>query len=202
MRRAVDLLVAVGCLVIFAPLIVLIAALIRLDSPGAILYSPRMIGHRGKVFSLFRFRTMSRQPADPDPEQRLTRIGWFIREYSLDHLPMLVNLLRGDLTLVGPRPMETGVVNMQDPVWQQYFAVWPGLFNYAVLKLGRLWTPIRSTTPTLNQELELEYLQTRSWLSDLKLFINSIRVFVISGGNIKARGKPDIALKNKIDNGL
>ena len=198
MRRAVDLLVAVGCLVIFAPLIVFIAVLIRLDSRGTILYSPRMVGHRGKVFSLFRFRTMSRQPADPNPEQRLTRIGRLIREYSLDHLPMLVNLLRGDLTLVGPRPMETSVVNMQDPVWQEYFAAKPGLFNYAVLKLGRLWTPARSTNPTLNQELELEYLQARSRLSDLKLFINSIRVFLVSGGNIKARGKPDMELKNKV----
>ena len=144
MRRALDLLVAIFCLTVFGPLILLIAVLIKLNSPEAILYMPQMVGQHGKVFSLFRFRTMSVDLLNA--EQRLTPIGKFIRNYSLDHLPMLINLLIGDLTLVGPRPMELEVVDFQDKSWQQYFSVKPGLFNYAVLKLGKFGLSHASVT--------------------------------------------------------
>jgi len=124
-------------------------------------------------------------------EERLTRIGRFIQNYSLDHLPQLFNILKGDLTVVGPRPMEIEVVNMQDPIWQRYFEVKPGLVNYAVLRLGRTWTPSRATAPALNQELELEYIEKRSSLFDLHLLWKTLRALIASRGNIKARGEPD-----------
>jgi lipopolysaccharide/colanic/teichoic acid biosynthesis glycosyltransferase len=192
-RRLIDIFVASFCLIIFAPLLLVIAVLIKIDSWGPILYTPRMIGLHGREFFLFRFRTM---PMHGNAEQKLTHVDKFIRNYSLDHLPMLFNLLNGDLTLVGPRPMETDPVNMDDLVWQKYFSVKPGLFNYAVLKLGRSWTPTRKTNSSLNQELELQYLQKRSISSDLKLFLKSIKAFLTSGGNIKARSEPDEDKRN------
>ena len=82
-------------------------------------------------------------------------------------------------------------MNFQEPVWQQYFQVKPGLFNYAVVKLGKSWTPSRSTNPNLNQELELEFQQNRSGRADLQLFAQSVRKFLLSRGNIRARGEPD-----------
>ncbi|HEU0293403.1 MAG TPA: sugar transferase [Anaerolineales bacterium] len=196
MRRAVDLLVAIFCLTIFGPLILLIAVLIQLDSPEAILYMPQMVGQHGKVFSLFRFRTMSVDLLNA--EQRLTPIGKFIRNYSLDHLPMLINLLIGDLTLVGPRPMELEVVDFQDKSWQHYFSVKPGLFNYAVLKLGKLWTLTRISHPALNQELELQYLQNRSTIHDLRLIVKFIWGLITSKGNIKARGAADPEMERQV----
>lgn len=196
MRRAVDLLVAIFCLTIFGPLILLIAVLIKLDSPEAILYMPQMVGQHGKVFSLFRFRTMSVDLLNA--EQRLTPIGKFIRNYSLDHLPMLINLLIGDLTLVGPRPMELEVVDFQDKSWQHYFSVKPGLFNYAVLKLGKLWTLTRISHPALNQELELQYLQNRSTIHDLRLIVKFIWGLITSKGNIKARGAADPEMERRV----
>jgi sugar transferase EpsL len=86
---------------------------------------------------------------DSSIEKRLTTVGRFIRNYSLDHLPMLLNLLKGDITIVGPRPMELEVVRLDDPMWQQYFQAKPGLLNYAVLKLGKMWT--RNVSRTLRQ---------------------------------------------------
>ena len=190
MRRVIDLLVGVFCLTLLAPLLLIIAILINIDSSGPILYVPQMVGQDGKVFSLFRFPTMS--------DGQLTRVGKFIRNYSLDHLPILINLLKGDLTLIGPRPMETHIVDFSDPIWQKYFQVNPGLFNYAVLKLGKTWTPSRTINPELNQELELEYLDKRSLKSDLKLFIDSLYAFIASKGTIKARGEPDVDVKDTI----
>ena len=191
MRRSIDIVFAIFWLIITTPVFVLIAILIRLDSPGSVFYSPQMAGHHGKKFALFRFRTMSPEAHHPSNAQRLTRIGGVLRNYSLDHLPQLINLLKGDLTIIGPRPMERNVVKIQEPVWQQYFQVKPGLFNYAVLKLGKSWTPSRSTNPDLNQELELEFQQRRSAAADLQLFVRFVRKFLLSRGNIKARGEPD-----------
>ena len=91
MRRAVDFVVAIAALILLAPAFLIIAVLIRLDSEGPILYTPRMIGQAGTPFWLLRFRTMA--------GQQVTGVGKFLRNYSLDHLPMLINLLRGDLTL-------------------------------------------------------------------------------------------------------
>lgn len=192
MRRFIDVLFVLLSLIITAPAIVLIAILIKLDSPGSVLYTPQMVGQNGKRFSLFRFRTMPADVPQFSSEQRLTRVGKFIRNYSLDHLPMLINLLKGDLTIIGPRPIEVQVVDLQDPTWQQYFRVKPGLFNYAVLKLGYLWNSSRVNDLGLNQELELEYRQKQSTASDWRLFIRFLRAFITSRGNVKARGKPDL----------
>ena len=191
MRRLIDIVFAIFWLIITTPVFLLIAILIRVDSSGRVFYSPQMVGHNGKKFALFRFRTMSPEAHQLGNEQRLTRIGSILRNYSLDHLPQLINLVKGDLTIIGPRPMELHIVNLQEPVWQQYFRVKPGLFNYAVVKLGKSWTPSRSTHPNLNQELELEFQQKRSVTADLQLFAQFVRKFLVSRGNIKARGEPD-----------
>jgi lipopolysaccharide/colanic/teichoic acid biosynthesis glycosyltransferase len=137
-------------------------------------------------------------PTNLSADARLTRVGRFIRNYSLDHLPTLLNLLKGDVSIIGPRPMEPEVVDLKDPTWQRYFQVKPGLFNYAVLKLGRTYGPSRSSNLGLKRELELEYIQRRSLASDLILFFRFVKAHVVSKGNIKARGKPDPAIEDKL----
>jgi putative colanic acid biosynthesis UDP-glucose lipid carrier transferase len=192
MRRFIDLIFAMFWLVLTSPILLLIAIGIKLDSPGPILYMPAMTGKHGKPFRLFRFRTMHIDQIGPVSQQRFTRLGLLLRNYSLDHLLMLINMIKGDLTLVGPRPMEIQIVDMQDPTWHQYFQVKPGIFNYAVLRLGNTWTPKRFSQRALNQELELEYLKKRSPIFDLQIFLQFLRAFFASRGNVKARGKPDV----------
>jgi len=199
MRRVIDVSLAIFCLTLFLPLILIIAILIKLDSPGPVLYLPQMVGQHGKVFSLFRFRTMIARVGPLNAEQRLTRIGRLIRNYSLDHLPMLINLLSGELTIVGPRPMEVEVVNFENKFWRKYFRVKPGLISYAVLQLGKLWTPTRTTHPNLNQDLELEYLHNRSTIFDIRLFLKTLLGLVMSRGNIKARGAADPDLERQLN---
>ena len=191
MKRGIDVVFALAWLLLTAPLMLVIALLIKLESSGSVLYSQLMVGQHGKVFSLFRFRTMFRYRSERGAEKRLTRVGALIRDLSFDHLPMLINLLKGDLTLVGPRPMEIHAVDFEEPVWQQYFQVKPGLFNYAVLKMGKSWTPSRASRPSLNQTLELEYREQRSSITDFQLLIQFIIAYIKSRGNVKARGTPD-----------
>jgi lipopolysaccharide/colanic/teichoic acid biosynthesis glycosyltransferase len=196
-RRLFDLAFAVVWLIVAAPVMWTIAVLIRLDSSGPVLYTPYMIGRDGRPFRLFRFRTMHvDKPAAFGPDGKLTRVGCFIRNYSLDHLPALFNVLMGNLSVIGPRPMEPEFVDMQDPTWQQYFRVRPGLFNYAVLKLGRTFGPSSAGNLPLKQGLELEYIRKRSLLFDLRLFFEIVLAHIASRGNIKARGEPAIEVED------
>jgi lipopolysaccharide/colanic/teichoic acid biosynthesis glycosyltransferase len=198
-RRLFDLILALFWLLLASPISFLIAILIKFDSIGPILYTPQMIRRNGKPFRVLRFRTMHIDQMNLATEERFTRVGRFIRHYSLDHLPMLINLIKGDLTIVGPRPMEKEAVDLHDPIWGGYFQVKPGLFNYAVLKLGSAWTSSRLSRPALNQELELEYLKKRSPVFDLKLFWEFLRAHLVSRGNVKARGKPDLEVESRLN---
>jgi lipopolysaccharide/colanic/teichoic acid biosynthesis glycosyltransferase len=192
MRRVLDVLFALFWLTLACPIMAIIAVFIKRDSPGPIFYIPTVVGRHGRPFPLFRFRTMH---IDRDPADQIrcpfTQVGQFIRNYSLDHLPMLFNLLIGDVTLIGPRPMEVGRVDLHDPSWQAYCSVKPGLLSYAVLALGKRWTPLQHSTPQHNQQLELAYLKQRSWWTDLRLFMRSLAALISSGGNVKARKEPD-----------
>ena len=190
MKRLVDIVFAICWIILTTPVMILIALLIRLELSGPVLYSTVMVGKNGKTFSLLRFRTM-RHGSSPDSPKNLTRVGNFIRNYSLDHLPMWINLLKGDLTIVGPRPMEPYLVDRTDPIWEQYFLGKPGLINYAILKLGKLWTLTRTSHPALNQKLELEYRKKQSVAQDFRLLLQALQAYVVSKGNVKARGEPD-----------
>jgi lipopolysaccharide/colanic/teichoic acid biosynthesis glycosyltransferase len=197
-RRLIDLTFAVFWLIVTAPVILAIAVLIRLDSSGPALYTPTMIGRNGRLFRLFRFRTMHVDaPAHLSPDEKLTRVGRFIRNYSLDHLPQLFNVLSRDLSVIGPRPMEPEFVDVQGPTWQKYFQVKPGLFHYAVLMLGRTFGPSSGGNLGLKQELELEYIQKRSLLFDLQLFWRTVVAHIASKGNVKVRGVPAIKVKDE-----
>jgi lipopolysaccharide/colanic/teichoic acid biosynthesis glycosyltransferase len=195
-RRRFDLIFALSCLIIAAPAILVIGILIKLSSPGPVLYAPQMVGQNGRLFRLLRFRTMHvDRTAQLNPDERLTRVGRFIRNCSLDHLPTLANILKGDISVIGPRPMEPEFVDLQDPTWQRYFQVRPGFFNYAVLKLGKTFGHTKAGNLPLKQELELEYIQRQSFVFDLQLFLRFIWAHIASGGNHKMRGKPDPTLE-------
>jgi lipopolysaccharide/colanic/teichoic acid biosynthesis glycosyltransferase len=109
---------------------------------------------------------------------------------------MLINLLVGDITIIGPRPMEIDAVDLNEPEWQQYFMVKPGLINYAVLMLGKTWNENRVRNPEFNRGLEIQYTQKQTWKTHFCLFVKSIHAWIISKGNVKARGEPDETIKS------
>jgi lipopolysaccharide/colanic/teichoic acid biosynthesis glycosyltransferase len=188
MKRLVDLLIALALLIPAAPIMLLIAIYLRLDSAGPILYTSSRLGRAARPFGLLRFRTVDiHQPADLPMSQRLTRAGRFIRNLSLDDLPNLLNILKGDLSLVGPRPTEPALINLADPAWQKVLSVRPGLISYAILRLASTY----NTTPWPHRlQLELEYVDRHSLAFDLHLLRHALRDWLRSRGNIKARGTP------------
>lgn len=109
-KRVFDLLVAGSALMVMAPFLIIIAALVRLDSPGPALFRQRRAGFRGRIFRIYKFRTMRTDEDSRDViqavenDKRVTRVGGFLRRYSIDELPQLINVMRGDMSLVGPRP--------------------------------------------------------------------------------------------------
>lgn len=193
MKRIFDLCVASLILLITAPIMLIIAILIRLESAGPVVYASPRVGRYGKIFGMMRFRTVDiSKPSYLAMRERMTRVGRFIRNYSLDDAPNVFNLLKGDLSVVGPRATEPERVDLTDPAWQEILSVQPGLISPAILQLADRYN---SSPATLKQQLEREYVQRRSFRSDLALFQQAYRGLVQSRGNWKTRGKPSIKVE-------
>jgi lipopolysaccharide/colanic/teichoic acid biosynthesis glycosyltransferase len=130
-RRALDVAAAGGALVVLSPLLALCAALVRLETPGPVLFRQTRVGEGGRPFTMLKFRSMRVGVGGPSVtvpgDRRITRTGAFLRATSLDELPQLVNVLRGDMTLVGPRPEVPELAVRYPPECQVVFAFRPGL---------------------------------------------------------------------------
>ena len=175
MKRLGDLLVATPLLIITAPLLAIIAIAIKVDSRGPILYRRRCVGQFGHLFDVLRFRTMVESSIHCSVDDRLTPVGRFIRNYSLDELPILFNVLRGEMSIIGPRPTEPRFVDLADPAWQQILSVRPGAISYAILGLAGNYNV--SSQPLRNR-LELEYIQQQSTLFDLRVLRKATQALV------------------------
>jgi len=186
MTRLLDVFVASLILIIAAPVLLVIAFLIKCDSPGPIIYGSPRIGRNGKEFRLLRLRTVDlSKPAHLSMQERLTRVGRFIRNYSLDDLPNVLNVLKGELSLVGPRPTEPEIVDLNDPAWQKVLTIRPGYISWAVLELASAYNA--SPWP-LKLQLEEQYIQKKSVVFDLLVLRKAVQRLISSRGNIKARG--------------
>jgi lipopolysaccharide/colanic/teichoic acid biosynthesis glycosyltransferase/nucleoside-diphosphate-sugar epimerase len=139
-KRLLDLLVSAIALVLFAPVMVLVAMLVRIDSPGAALYRGRRAGFKGRPFDQLKFRTMVADaerlggPKTTSNDDRITRIGRVLRATKLDELPQLINVLRGEMSLVGPRPMVEDEVRRYADWEQRALDVRPGITDWASVR--------------------------------------------------------------------
>jgi len=174
-KRLMDILASAAALTVLALPMFVIAVLIRRESSGPALFRQRRVGWRGNVFTMLKFRTMR---ADVDPygssprsgcDARLTRIGRFLREKSLDELPQLLNVLGGSMSLVGPRPLYERQAARWDRRQRRRLDVRPGLTGYAqAYGRGRL-------THEEKIEMDLEYVRNRSIWLDGKIILRTIR---------------------------
>jgi len=178
-KRALDLGVAIGVLVLFAPLLVLVAVAIKLDSRGPVLFQQTRIGFSGRPFRILKFRTMSSLDDGPvvrqatRDDQRITRVGRWLRRTSVDELPQLINVLRGNMSLVGPRPHALAHDNQYTQMIANYsfrHHVKPGLTGWAQI------CGYRGETPTLDLmekrvQHDLWYINHWSLWLDVKVLI-------------------------------
>lgn len=177
-KRLVDLLASLVCLILFSPLFLLCAILIKLDDGGPVIYKQERIGIFGRPFYIYKFRSMrtdaenagpalSHAGGDDDP--RLTKIGKFLRAHHLDELPQLWNVFNGDMAFVGYRPERKFYIDQimeHDPRYAFLYQIRPGVTSYATLHYGYTDTMEKMLRRT---ELDLYYLKNRSWWFDIKV---------------------------------
>jgi lipopolysaccharide/colanic/teichoic acid biosynthesis glycosyltransferase len=189
LKRTFDICVAALALLLFSPVLLTVMLALKLQAQTSVFNLSPRVGKNGRPFRLIRFKTMSDTNAPLCVEERLTRVGKFIRNYSIDDLPNLVNVLRGELSIVGPRPTEPDRVDLRTPEWQQILSVRPGCLSYAVLALA---AEFNSSSPDLIRRLELDYIQKQALGYDLRLIERGIRKLIVSKGNVKKWGKPTL----------
>ncbi len=188
MKRATDVAVAVVLGLVVLPLIPLVALAIRLESPGPIFYSQTRVGLGGRRFRLVKFRSM-RQDAERDGarwaqagDSRVTRVGRFMRLTRIDELPQLWNVLKGEMTLVGPRPERpefTEMLEREIPHYAKRYAIKPGLTGWAQVRF-RYTSTVEDTARKL--EYDLYYLKHASIALDLRILLETVRVVLRKAG--------------------
>ena len=186
LRTGLDVTVAALALVLLAPLLALVALLVRLDSPGPALFRQTRTGLNGRSFLIYKFRTMHVQEDGAVVSQvrrgdaRLTRLGGLLRSSSLDELPQLINVLRGEMALVGPRPHALAHDRHYGALLSAYsgrFAVRPGITGWAQVNGSRGGTP-QLADMQRRVEFDLWYIENQSFALDLKILVaTALHVF-------------------------
>lgn len=176
-KRGFDFAMACAALLVFLPLLLTIALLVRLESQGPALFRQRRTGLHGRIFTVFKFRTMTVAEDGPTVRQatvgdaRVTAIGAILRKMSLDELPQLLNVLRGDMSLIGPRPHAVSHDEMwaaQVPGYERRFRARPGLTGYAAVCGFR--GEVKDLQAIIDRvESDNEYIDTWSFGLDLKI---------------------------------
>jgi lipopolysaccharide/colanic/teichoic acid biosynthesis glycosyltransferase len=201
-KRVMDIILASLLLLLLSPVMLVIAVMIRVTSPGGALFQQVRIGHGRSPFVMLKFRTMQQglddaihrayvtamlggraNPADPErgiykltSDPRVTSIGRILRKSSLDELPQLVNVLRGEMSLVGPRPVLPWEAELFEPRHQTRFSVRPGITG--------LWQVTGRSSLTMQQalDLDIEYALRRTMLLDLVILLRTIPTVLLSRG--------------------
>jgi exopolysaccharide biosynthesis polyprenyl glycosylphosphotransferase len=174
LKRAMDLLIASFLLILTIPLWVIIAIGIKLDSKGPVFFKQERVGYKGKRFVLYKFRTMfvhtppfSESPKDEN-DPRITRFGRFLRRTSLDELPQLINVIKGEMSLVGPRPEMPFIVERYSKWERKRLDVKPGITGLWQI-LGRKNLPLQE-----NIHYDFYYIKNRSIILDLMILLKTI----------------------------
>jgi exopolysaccharide biosynthesis polyprenyl glycosylphosphotransferase len=192
-KRLFDLVVTIFMLLLLWPLLLVIAALIKLDSPGPIIFKQQRMGENGKIFWMYKFRSMIAGAEEHQDEvtqftedgrilhkfrddPRVTRMGRRLRRWSLDELLQLLNVLKGDMSLVGPRPEMPWLVELYEPWQRKRFAVPQGMTSWWVIS-GRSDKPLH-----LHIEDDLYYIQNYSLLLDLQILWKTIGIMLKGRG--------------------
>jgi lipopolysaccharide/colanic/teichoic acid biosynthesis glycosyltransferase len=183
MPRAFDVALAAAALVASTPVLAAAAIAIRLESPGHVLYRQRRVGMAGREFDVVKLRTMITGAehmgaglAVDEGDARITRVGAFLRRTSIDELPNLVNVLRGDMAIVGPRPTVPVQVAQYTDRQRGRLAVRPGITGWAQVN-GRASLPWHERI-----ELDLWYIEHRSWALDLRIIARTGRLLLHGEG--------------------
>lgn len=190
-KRILDVSISSGILLVASPISVVVAAAIKLDSPGPVLFEQQRSGLNGKPFKLMKFRSMTARNDVYDSSKRdeVTRVGKFIRRTSIDEIPQLINVVRGEMSLIGPRPWLPEYFASMNPDQQRRYDVRPGITGLAQAR-GRNALGIIDKI-----NCDLEYVENISLVGDIKIVLLTLRtMFDESSLDIGKHG-----IQNEID---
>lgn len=191
LKRTIDFLSSLIGIILVSPVLLTIAILIKREDGGPVFYRGVRVGRFGKPFRIFKFRTMVMNadkmggPSTADDDPRITKIGKIIRKYKLDELPQLINVLKGEMSIVGPRPEVQMYVDMFTDEEKAVLSVRPGITDWA-----SIWNPdegaILAGSPDPEKaymekirpekiRLQLKYVRERSFLVDLQIIIKTLK---------------------------
>ncbi|MBQ7870215.1 MAG: sugar transferase [Prevotella sp.] len=194
MTRLFDILFSFAGLVVLSPILLVVYILIRTESPGGGFYRQQRVGKDGKMFRLLKFRSM-RTGSDKQGlitvgghDSRITRIGYFIRRYKIDELPQLLNVLKGDMSLVGPRPEVKKYVDMYTAEQRRVLSVKPGITDYASIEyadeneiLGRADDPDKAYVEQIMPDkirLNMRYIENHNSREYFKIIFLTIKKII------------------------
>jgi lipopolysaccharide/colanic/teichoic acid biosynthesis glycosyltransferase len=185
-RRALDLVIAGAVCAVTAPVVALLALVVRLESRGHPIYTQTRVGKDGALFEIYKLRTMIHGAeftgaglAIHEGDDRITRLGRFLRRYSLDELPNLWNVLRGEMSIIGPRPTLQVQVDQYTERERGRLAVKPGITGWAQVN-GRASLPWSERI-----ELDLWYVEHRTLALDFEILVRTVRMVVTGQGLYK-----------------
>ena len=189
LKRSVDLILSVLMLIVCSPLIVAIAVLIKIDSKGPVFFSQERVGEKGKIYRVHKFRSMvdnAEKQSGPvwaeSDDDRITRVGKFIRRLRIDEIPQLYNVLKGEMSFVGPRPeREYFVKQLEDliPYYTIRYTVKPGITGWAQVCYG-YGASVEDAVEKLNYDLF--YIKNMTTLMDIMIVLRTIKIVLFSEG--------------------
>lgn len=184
LKRFTDILISIITLIITSPILLISAIAIKIDSKGPVFFLHERTGINGKPFRMIKFRGMIDNALKYGPgitqanDPRITRVGKFLRRTSIDELPQLLNVLRGEMSIIGPRPEITTITSTYSKKHQQVFNFLPGITGISQIN-GR-----QTLTPEKRNEMEIEYYRNETFWKDVKILFITLWVIVTNRGNI------------------
>jgi lipopolysaccharide/colanic/teichoic acid biosynthesis glycosyltransferase len=184
-----DYLVTILCLILLLPLIIILVLSIKLAGDGPVIYTQKRIGRNGKTFEIYKFRSMYSNkdqgciPLSDRKDKRLTRLGRFMRKHKLDEIPNFINVLKGEMSIIGPRPEQQFYIDQIleiDPRYKCLHNIKPGITSWGQVKFG-----YASNVEEMikRMEYDLYYLENRSILFDMKITFHTL-VIIFKGKGI------------------
>lgn len=191
-KRLFDIIVSFVGIVVLSPLILAISIIIKLSSPGEVFFRQERVGYKGKIFKIYKFRSMIKNAQnigaglyfDGEDDPRITKVGKFLRKTSLDEIPQLFNVLFGDMSVIGPRPLLKITTDEMSDYQRQRLNVKPGITGWAQVN-GRNEISISKRI-----EYDIWYIENYSLILDIKIIFLTAKVVLLKEG-IRMDQKPE-----------
>jgi len=193
-KRIMDLIAALAGLLILSPILLIIALFIKMEDGGPVFYRGERVGKGGVHFKIFKFRTMVPDAdkiggsSTPEDDRRITRLGRILRKYKIDEIAQLINVLKGEMSIVGPRPQVAWAVELYTDEEKLLLTVQPGITDYASLKFSNEDEILKGSkdpdkdylekiAPEKNR-LAIEYVKHHSVMMDIKIILATIKTII------------------------